>query len=429
LAFTALCSTTSSEMPHPSLSLGKLKTGKNQQRHRKTRGVINEVSPIKLGHFFKSVRHHRLKGKVVAEQRTTSAPSPCPESDMSLSPPSRQPSYEWNTDHSSLLPGISNTRIFSESASRSTTAEQSIASSEELPRSLLVMRTSKTTSALLPKAPVDPFTDSSGASSALISSPSMFNLRSHSAGDYIVRQLGTTLEKLSLGESQYAKLEGDILPIRSLNTRYSVPKSVLTVSSGSQDSPTSSDMIVSPAPHCTPKFKDSLASGYLANLKQQLQEKRWLCRFARSTSAKAHIAVAPTIFITSVDAKHPKPLRSPVGLFGQVSHIEQLVDDPASALQPLPLANSPCPDDPFDANPFACDHLLPSTPTSETGEATSPAWYLSGTPSRACLELFPSGGEELATALSATITNPFDLPPFSIPFMKPGLLGASSYDN
>ncbi|KAG1817993.1 uncharacterized protein BJ212DRAFT_1348129 [Suillus subaureus] len=303
-------------MPHPSLSLGKLKTGKNQQRHRKTRGTSTEVSLIKLGHLFKSVRHHRLKGKVAVEQQTTSASSPYPESDMSLSPPSRQPPSEWNTEHSSLLPGINNTCIFSESASRSTTAEQGIAPSEESSRSLFVMRSSKTTSALLPKAPVDPFADSSGVSSALISSPSMFDLRSHSAGDYIVRQLGTTLEKLSLGESQYVKLE-DILPIRSLDTRYGVPKSVLTVTSSSQGSPTSSDMIVSPAPHFTPKFKDSLASGYLANLKQQLQEKLWLCKFARSTSAKARVAVAPTVFITSVDAKHPKPLRSPVGLFGQ----------------------------------------------------------------------------------------------------------------
>ncbi|KAG1781852.1 hypothetical protein EV702DRAFT_489637 [Suillus placidus] len=412
-------------MPHPSLSLGKIKTGKNQQRHRKPRGASTEISPIKLGHFFKSIRHHRLKRKVAVEQQTTSAPSPHPESDMSLSPPSRQPPYEWNTDRSSLLPGINNTRIFSESASRSSTAEQSIASSEE---SLLCMRPSKTTSALLPRAPVDPFADSSGASSALISSPSMFALRSHSAGDYIVRQLGTTLEKLSLGESQYAKLEEDILPIRSLNSRYNVPKSVLTVKSGSQGSPTSSDMVVSPAPHCAPKFKDPLASGYLANLKQQLQEKRWLCKFARSTSAQAHIAVAPTVFITSVDAKHPKPLLSPVGLFGQVSHIKDLLDDPA--LQPLPRANSPCSDDPFNTDPFAYDYHLPSTPTSEeTGEVTDPALYLPGTPSRAYLELFPSGGEEFATALSATITNPFDLPPFSIPFMKPGLLGASFYDS
>ncbi|KAG1851319.1 hypothetical protein DFJ58DRAFT_728979 [Suillus subalutaceus] len=415
-------------MPHPSLSLGKLKTGKNQQRHRKARGTSTEVSPIKLGHFFKSVRHHRLKGKIMVEQQTTSAPSPYPEFDMNLSPPSRQPPYEWNTDHSSLLPGIKNTRIFSESASRSTTAEQSIVPSEESSRSLFVMRPSKTASALLPKAPVDPFADNSGASSALMSSPSMFDLRSHSAGDYIVRQLGATLEKLSLSESQYAKLEGDVLPIKSLNTRYNVPKSVLTVTSSFQDSPTSSDMIVSPAPLCTPKFKDSLASGYLANLKQQLQEKRWLCRFARSTSAKTHLAVAPTIFITSVDAKHPKPLRSPVGLFGQVSHIKDLLNDPA--LQPLPLANSPYPDDPFNADPFSSNHPLPSTPTSEeTGEVTEPAWYLPATPSRAHLELLPSGGEEFATALSATITNPFDLPPFSIPFMKPNLLGASSYDN
>ncbi|KAG2032306.1 hypothetical protein BDR03DRAFT_1002689 [Suillus americanus] len=413
------------EMPHPSLSLGKLKTGKNQQWHRKTRGTSTEVSPIKLGHFLKSVRHHRLRGKVPVERQTTSVPSSYPESDISLSPPSRQPPYERNTDHSSLLPGISNTRIFSESASRSTTAEQSIAPSEEPSPSLFVMRPSKTASALLPKAPADPFADSPGASSALMSSPSMFDLRSHSAGDYIVRQLGTTLEKLSLSESQYAKLEGDILPIRSLTTRHNVPKSVLTVTSGSQGSLTSSDMVVSPAPRCTPKFKDSLASGYLANLKQQLQEKRWLCKFARSTSAKAHLAVAPTIFITSVD---PKPLRSPVGLFGQVSHIKDLLDDPA--LQPLPLASSLCPDDPFNADPFAYNHPLSSTPTfEETGEVTEPAWYLPGTPSRAHLELFPSGGEELATALSVTITNPFDLPPFSIPFMKPGLLGASSYDN
>ncbi|KAG2074803.1 hypothetical protein BDR04DRAFT_1092361 [Suillus decipiens] len=262
-------------MPHPSFFLGKLKTGKNQQRYRKTRSASTEVSPIKLSYLFKSIRHHRLKGKVAIEQRTTSAPSPYPESDMNLSPPSRQPLYEEpNTDHSSLLPGINHARIFSESASRSTTAEQSIAPSEESSRSLFVMRPSKTTSALLPKAPVDPFANSSGASSALMSSPSMFDLRSHSASDYIVRQLGTTLEKLSLSESQYAKLEEDILPIGSLNTRYNLPKSVLTVTSGSQGSPTSSDMDVSPAPHCTPKFKDSLASGYLANLKQQLQEKR-----------------------------------------------------------------------------------------------------------------------------------------------------------
>ncbi|KAG1742517.1 hypothetical protein EDB19DRAFT_1701552, partial [Suillus lakei] len=244
----------------------------------------------------------------------------------------------------------------------------------------------------------------------------MFDLRSHSAGDYIVRQLGTTLEKLSLSESQYARLEEDIFPIKSLNMRFNVPKQVLTAMSSSQDSPTSSDMIVSPAPHCPPKFKDSLASGYLANLKQQLQEKRWLCKFTRSTSTKPHVAAAPTIFITSVDAKHPRPLHSPVGLFGPVSHSKDLLDDPA--FQPLPLANSPCPDDPFNADPFAYDH--PSQ--------YNPAWYLAGTPTRIHLELFPAGGEELATALSATITNPFDLPPFSIPFMKPGLLGASVYD-
>ncbi|KAG1794111.1 uncharacterized protein HD556DRAFT_440052 [Suillus plorans] len=398
-------------MPHPSLSLGKLKTGKTQQRHRKTRGASTEVSPIKLSHIFKSIRHHRLKGKVAVEQQTTSVPSPHPESDMSLSPPSRHPPYEWNTSYSRLLSGINNTRIFSQSTSRSTTAEQSIAPSEESSRSLFGMRPSKTTSAPLPKAPVDTVTDRSGASSALISSPSMFNLRSHSAGDYIVRQLSATLEKLSLGESHYAKLQENISPIKSLNT--------------------SSDMIVSPAPHWSAKFKDSPASGYLANLKQQLQEKRWLCKFARSTSAKAHVAVAPTIFITSVDGKHPKPLCSPVGLFGQASHIKDLLGD--SAPQPLPLANSPCPDDPFNADPCAYNHpsqydlpLLPSTPTREV---TDPAWYLPGTPSRAYPELFPSGGEELATALSATITNPFDLPPFSVPFMKQGLLDASLYSN
>lgn len=88
-----------------------------------------------------------------------------------------------------------------------------------------------------------------------------------------------------------------------------------------------------------------------------------------------------------------------------------MIDGPA--LQPLPLANS----------------RSPSTPVSEeTGEVSDPAWYLPGTPSRAHLELFPSGGEELVTALSATITNPFDLPPFSIPFMKPDLLDASFHD-
>lgn len=415
-------------MPHP-LSLGKLKTGKNQQWHRKTRRASAEPSHIKLGHLFKSIRHHRLKGKVAVEQQTTSAPLPHPESGIGLSPPSRQPPYDWNTDHSSLLPGINNTRVFSESASWSTTADQSIAPSEESSRSLFNMRPSKTTSALLPKPPIDPFADSFGASSALISSPSMFDLRSHSATDYIVRQLGTTLEKLSLSESQYAKLEEDILPIRS------APKSILIVTSGSQGSPTSSDMIVSPAPHCPPKFNDSLASGYLVNLKQQIQEKRWLCKFARSRPAKAHVAVAPTIFITSVDAKHSKPLRSPVGLFGQASHIKDFLHDPA--LQPLPLANSPCSDDPFNADPFAYHHpsqydlpLLPSTPTSEeTGEVTDPAWCLPGTLSRTYRELFPSDGEELATALSATITNPFDLPPFSIPFMKPDLLGASFHDH
>jgi hypothetical protein len=264
----------------------------------------------------------------------------------------------------------------------------------------------------------------------------MFDLRSHSAGDYIVRQLGTALEKLSLSESQYAKLEEDIPPIRSLNTQYNATKSILTVTSGeSQGSPTSSDMIVSPAPHCPPKFNDSLASGYLVNLKQQLQEKRWLCKFARSRPAKANVAVAPSIFITSVDTKHPKPPHPPVGLFGQVSHIKDFLDDPA--LQPLPLANSPCPDDPFNTDPFAYNHpsqydlpLLPSTPTSEeTGEETNPAGYPPGMLSRAYLELFPSDGVELATALSATITNPFDLPPFSIPFMNPSLLGSPFYDH
>ncbi|KAG2142251.1 uncharacterized protein EDB93DRAFT_1158100 [Suillus bovinus] len=416
-------------MLHPSFSLGKLKTGKNQQRHRKTRGASAEVSPIKLSHLLKSIRHHRLKGKVAVEQKTTSASSPQPESDMSLSPPSRHPPYEWNTDHSSLLSGINNARIVSESATRFTTAEQSIAPSEQSSHSSLFdMRTSKSTLALLSKAPVDPFSDSSGVSPTLISSPSMFNLRSHSTGDYIVRQLGATLEKLSLGESQYTKLQENVIPIRSLNsTRCNVPKSesVLTVMSGFQGSPTSSDMI----------FKDSLASGYLGNLRQQLQEKRWLCKFARSTSAKVHVAVAPTIFITSVDTKHPKPLCSPVGLFGQANHFRDFIDDPTP--RPLPLANSLCLDDPFNADPFAYDHpsqydlpLLPSTPTSEeTGEVTDPAWYLFGTPSRAYLKLFPSSGEEFPTALGATITNPFDLPPFSVPFMKPGLLGASLHDN
>lgn len=405
-------------MPH-SLSLGKLKTVKHQQWHRKTHIASTEVSYIKLGHLFKSIRHHRLKGKVAVEQQAISAPPPYPETCISLSPPPRQPLYDWNTDHPGLLPGINNARIFSESASWSTTADQSIAPSEESPRSLFHTRSSKSTSALLPKTPIDPFADSVGASSALISSPTMFNLRSHSAGDYIVRQLGTTLEKLSLSESQYTKLEEDILPIKSLNTQCNAPKSILTVTSSSQGSPTSSDMIVSPAPHCLPTFNDSLASGYLVNLKQQLQENRWLCKFARSRPAKAHVAVAPTIFITPVDTKHPEPPHSPVGLYG--------------------LANSPCPDDPFNADPFASGYshpsqydlpLLPSTPNSEeTGEVTDPARYLPGTLSDAHLELFPSDGEEFATALSATITNPFDLPPFSIPFMKPDLLGASFYDH
>ncbi|KAG2153370.1 hypothetical protein DEU56DRAFT_775041 [Suillus clintonianus] len=420
-------------MPHPSLSLGKLKTGKNQQRHRKPRGASTEVSSIKLGYLFKSTRHHRLKGKVAIEQQTTSARSPDPESDMSLSPPSRQPPYERITDHSSLPPGIDETHIFSESASRSSTAEQSIASSEEESHSAFRMHPSKITSALLPKTPVDPFSDSSGASSAVISSPSLFDLRSRSAGDYIVRQLGATLEKLSLGESQYAKLEEDILPIRSLNTRCTMPKTISM--SGFQASPTSSDMVISPAPHYPPKFKDSLASGYLANLKQQLQEKRWLCKFARSTTAKAHVAVPPAIFITTVDVNYPRPMRSPVGLFGSVSHSKDLLDDPA--LQPPPPVNSPCPDDPFNADPFAYNHpsqydlpLLPSMPTpEETGEVTDSAWYLDGTPSRGYLELFPAGdSEDFAAALSATITNPFDLPPFSIPLMQPGLLDASLYD-
>ncbi|KAG2351929.1 hypothetical protein BDR07DRAFT_1440786, partial [Suillus spraguei] len=104
-----------------------------------------------------------------------------------------------------------------------------------------------------------------------------------------------------------------------------------------------------------------------------------------------------------------------------------MIDGPA--LQPLSLANSPSPGDPFNADPFAYDYPPPSmTASEETGEVTDPAWYLPGTTSRAHLELFPSGGEELVTALSATITNPFDLPPFSIPFMKPGLLSASFHD-
>ncbi|KAG1740849.1 uncharacterized protein EDB91DRAFT_1131788, partial [Suillus paluster] len=409
-------------MPHPSsLSFGKLKTGKNQQRHRKTRGATTEPSPIKLGYIFKSIRHRRLKGKVAMEQQTTSPQSPHLEAVMSLLPASEQQPYEWNTDSLSLLPGVNNTRIVSESASLPSTAEQSIASSEESSHHIFHMRPSKTTSALLPKTPVDPFADASDTFPALESSPSMFDLRSHSAGDYIMRQLGKTLEKLSLGEDQYARLEEDVLSIRSLNRRCTVPETVPIVMSGSQGSPTSSDMIVSPAPHCPPKFKDSFASGYLVNLKQQLQEKGWTCKFARSTSAKEHVAAAPTILITSVGAKHPRPLRSPIGLFGPASHS---IDDPA--LQPLPPASFPYLDDPFIADPFAYSHpskfCLPTLPSTcsiseDTGEVAHSAWFLAETPTHARLELFPASGQDFATALTTTITNPFDLPPFSIPFL------------
>ncbi|KAG0703317.1 hypothetical protein DFH29DRAFT_917438 [Suillus ampliporus] len=403
-------------MPHPYLSFGKLKTGKNLQRYRKTRGASTELSPIKLGYLFKSIRHSRLKGKVAMEQQTTSARSPHLESVMGLLPPSGQPPFEWDTDSLRLLPGINNTHIFSESTSLPSTAEQNIFPFEESSHYVPDMHPSKTTSTLLRKTPVDPFTDVSDPSPAFVSSPSMFDLRPHSAGDYIVRQLSTTLEKLSLGENQYARLEEDVLSIRPLNTRCTVPETVSTVTCGSKGSPTPSDMIVSPAPHHPPKFKDSFASGCLTNLKQQLQETRWLCKFARSTSAKEHIA-------------HPKPLRSPVDLFGPASHSKDFVDDPA----PLPLVCSPCPGDPFIAVPFTCDHpsefglpRLPSTPTSEeTGDVTHSAWYLAETPTRTCLELFSAGGQDFATTLTSTITNPFDLPPFYIPLMEPGLVNAS----
>lgn len=220
-------------------------------------------------------------------------------------------------------------------------------------------------------------------------SPSMFQLRSASTKDYLVDQLEQHLRQLNLGD---ANSDGVALPKNS-----------------SRDIP----MDVCPGGPTLDVINPKTSSRHARDTQKPM-------------SSPDDQNVVPMILITSVDAKHPKPLppsaqrpsRTP---FGASNFIHQPTNDPSHKSK----LKTP-PDDPFTMQPYGSTYppdynltfRLPSFPSAYSG----PVKYAPETPTPMCCDHFGDCKGDLWEVLHPPlVAGRFTLPPFQLPPLNTGI--------
>ncbi|KAF8131871.1 hypothetical protein EV363DRAFT_1329386 [Boletus edulis] len=334
-------------------------------RHR-----FRDVSHIKLTDIFKSLRRRRYRSKVPQRYsltRSGSFPPPLANHDSSPVPP--------------LSPDIftpsSRRRYRSDAVSILSATESDCLSSFGLKGTLPVAERERHFS---PR----PFP-------TFATSPSLFQLRSSSTKDYLVDRLEEHLRQLSLGDASPDLLNNSSRDIpMEMCADVSLPRTI--------DSEMSSRRVLS----------DRDAKNTLSSPRDQ--------------------NVVPMILVTSVDAKHAKPLppsskrpsRTPLGPSNITNHPTNV-----PSTKPKPKTSH---DDPFTTQShssvlppnYNLTFRLPAFPMARS----SPTKYVLETPTPMCCDHVGDCRGDLWEVLHPPlVVDRFTLPPFKLPPLSTGLFG------
>ncbi|KAH7883360.1 hypothetical protein F5I97DRAFT_234335 [Phlebopus sp. FC_14] len=395
-------------LPSYSFQFGKPKHNSSHTRHRKVRSTgavrMSDISRSKLGNIFKSLRHKRLR-KEVTRKASLSVARSYPPTDSSA--PIGLPSHPHPPDPPSDREPAGS-RLHPVDICRSDVS--SITSvTEDFPCSMNMSVSS------FDHAPVEREFDSCHSpSTGLATSPSTFQLRSVSGKDYLVDRLEQDLQRLSLSEKSLAAAPSGSLPGVVISD--SLPVDPPFRRPGADAYTTST-----PASETKP-------TPLTAHLSTECFQRD---KVARTSFSPKEVGV-PVIVITSVNAKHAKQLQSSA----RSSKTPLRFSNMTNSVSAVPIVRQMTIDDPFMSSSGALDpdhsfHLppVPLIPVRDTRIAHThlPAWCSPETPTRTGCERSTSCHEDLLDVLhSPLVTQPFFLPPFALPPLRPSLFSGTS---
>lgn len=354
--------------------------GKVTTRHR-----FRDVSHMKLTDIFKSLRRRRLRRDTVSHRSLThprSLPLPFADHDSS---PAQPPSPDPCTS-----PSLRVSYYRSDASAESTLS----ATAED---GSFGMSTSSSGLEGTP-GPPDVLESRRQPVPAFPTSPSVFQLRSTSTKDYLVERLEQHLRRLSLGDAS--------------PDHPALPKS------------SSRDIAMDV---CLGSPNVSLQHTVDPDVRSDKRD-------AQKPASLPHDQnVVPMILITSVDAKHAKPLppsaqrpsRTP---FGPSNHIDHLTTNVPSATK---FERKTTPDDPFTTQPYGFvyppDYNLTFRLPPFPSVYSSPSKDAPETPTPMCCDHFGDCRGDLWEILHPPlVAGTFTLPPFKLP---PLSLSAGLFDD
>ncbi|KAN0081668.1 hypothetical protein V8E55_009292 [Tylopilus felleus] len=327
---------------------------------------FRDVSHMKLTDIFKSLRRRRLRSDVFRRSALTHS--------RSFPPPL--------ADHDSPPIQICSPNLFASSSARYCSDAVNILSVTEKECSSGICTSSSVLASDRCLVEREPHL-SPRPIPAFQTSPSAFQLRSASTKDYLVDALEQHLRQLSLGDAS---------PVHK--------------SSSSRDVPMCLDVPIDPETSLQRTLSDSHAQ--------------------KPTSLPHDQNAVPMILITSVDAKHARPLppssqrpsRTP---FGPSNFIDHPTDIHAakSKLKTLP-------DDPFRTQPHTSAYPPDYSPTfrlpSFPSASSTSSEYSPETPTPMCCDHFGDCRGDMWEVLHPPlVAGRFTLPPFKLPSMSTGL--------
>lgn len=343
---------------------------KRASRHR-----FRDLSPIKLTDIFKSLRRRRLRRGVSHRSssiHSRSCPPPFADHDSS---PVQLTSPDLSTSSSLHISRYRSDAVSFLSATEEDCSSGMSTSSSGLQGALPSVERAHISLRPFPAFPTSPF---------------MFQLRSASTNDHLVERLEQHLRRLSIGDA---------------SPDHIVPK----------DSSRDISMDVCMGPNVSPQ--QSIDSG--TSPRCVLSDKD----VHKLMSSPHDQNVVPMILVTSVDAKHAKPLppsdkrpsRAPFGP-------SNLINRPTN-VPPAKSERKTIPDDPFTTQPhgsayppdYTLTFRLPSFPPGYS----SPSKYAPETPTPMCCDHLGDCRGDLWEILhpplvpGALILPPFKLPPLS----------------
>ncbi|KAH0828954.1 hypothetical protein J3R83DRAFT_2383 [Lanmaoa asiatica] len=345
-------------------------------RHR-----FRDVSlTMKLMDIFESLRRRRLRRNVSRRSSLTRSRNIPPPFDDHDSSPVQLPSPNLSTS-----PPLHISRYRSDSISLLNVIEKDCSSGMSTSCSSLEGTTDVGWERRFSTRPVPAFP----------TSPSTFQLRSTSMEDYLVERLEQHLGRLSLGEGSSDQI---VLP-KSLSRDISMDMCV-----GSPN--VSLQRIIDPGTSScrVPSDRDA----------------------PKPTSSPQDQNVVPMILITSVDAKHAKPLppstqRSSRTPFGPSNLVNRLTNAPSVNTERKKLSEDPFTTQPHDSTyppDYNLTFRLPSFPSAYSG----PTKYAPETPTPMCCDHFGDCSGDLWEILHPPlVAGTFTLPPFKLPPLSTGL--------